>query len=176
VYLFFKNPLNSGSINPQGVYKQLLKQVVMKSLINSLIKPLLILGLVVITTNSCITIFDKKCGDNIHLGDFLLMPESKEDWFPYLNMDELTFSNSAGKTITLKNTVLEEKMMYHPLGDICTGGWGDSAEEYFMGEWLLYGYSGSFDGISYKIEIILNVESDKRVHTPGRAVSSILYD
>ena len=129
-----------------------------------------------LVATGCLSIFTDKCGDSINLGDFRLMPESKADWFPYLNLPELTFSNSAGKTIALRSLAREETMTFHSLGEICREGWADSAEEYFMGEWLHYVYGGSFDGISYELSMVLYVDPDRSLYTRGQAVSSILYD
>jgi hypothetical protein len=100
----------------------------------------------------------KQCGENISLGDFELLPESKADWFPYENIDELTFANLSGEIINLSKLVIMEELMYTSFREICNEGWADYAEEYYRGEWLMYEYSGFVNAIRYKLEMTLFVD------------------
>lgn len=101
-----------------------------------------------------------KCGENVYLGDFYLMPQSKGDWFPFTGVEELTFNNATGDAITLKLVENEDKMAHQSIQQICSDGWSDTSEEYFKGEWLLSEYKGVFKNITYSILVILYVEKN----------------
>src|SRR5660398_172943 len=77
-----------------------------------------------------------KCGEDVSLGEFELISSSKEDWFPYFSIDELSFKNGSGEIITLHLSTHENRMDRLSIQQICNEGWTESAEEYINGEWV----------------------------------------
>lgn len=99
-----------------------------------------------------------RCGKNVHLGDFSLINDTRDDWYPYRDVSTLTFTNGSGAQITLSRQEREETIRYVPFREICTEGWADTSEEFYRGEWLQTIYSGTFSIITYRLGIIVSVE------------------
>jgi hypothetical protein len=159
VLIYFKGKQKSSYL-----YDVNFKKSDMKSQ-NHRIKSLLLLLVVFFT--SCLR---DKCGDNISLGEFELIPQSFTDWYPYRELDTLRFENKQGEIISLGLTERTEVWSYQSMGEFCNEGWADSAEEYFLGQWIQLKYSGTFDGINYFIEALLFVD------VPTDPASLKLYD
>lgn len=101
----------------------------------------------------------EKCGDNISLGDYTLIETTKQDWYIYDGLDRLSFKNTAGDLIALEIDEFEDRQLYTPVTKICNEGFGDSAEEYYNGEWILKRYKTVHNDITYSIETVLQVEN-----------------
>ncbi len=99
-----------------------------------------------------------ECGENVKIGDYLLMEEGFADWFPYESKSQLQFKNQNDQIITLDVLNVENKWVYTPIQHICDGGFGDSSEEYFNGQWIYYKYVGEFETVRYQLEISYYVE------------------
>lgn len=107
------------------------------------------------------------------MGDFYLMPQSKEDWFPYLGTNALTFKNGRDEIITLQLAEHQEEMMYQPIRKICSEGYFGTSEEYYNGEWLLSKYIGIVGKITYNVQVMLYVHKNNKESIP---VKSNIYD
>lgn len=114
-----------------------------------------------------------KCGDNVDLGSYELTTQSKTDWFPYLDVNEVSFKNGAGEEITLQIQENEEVMMYTPLAQICNEGFGDVSEEFIRCEWIYKTYTCVHNTISYKLEIALYIDLAGQ---NANSFETILYD
>ena len=98
-----------------------------------------------------------KCGKNIDLGDFKLIPKSIEDWFPYKEANELTFINAEGGIITMQIEKREEEMTHRVYRVICEESTFDSAKEIYWGEWLRVEYQGIYNDVNYTFSVELLV-------------------
>ncbi len=68
-----------------------------------------------------------------------------------------------------------EPCFVNPIAKFAGGkGWADYTEEYYHGEWLVYEYGGSVNGVTYKIEISLKVEHLFHQDAPDEQLT--LYD
>jgi len=122
-----------------------------------------ILLLLAILFPSCLR---NKCGENISLGEFELMPQSFTDWYPYRDMDTLKFENNKGDIIALALTERAEQWAYHSMGEFCNEGWADRAEEYILGQWVQLRYAGTYNEISYTIEALIFVDRSPSSKSP----------
>lgn len=86
-----------------------------------------------------------KCGEDVLLGEFELMPESKAYWDSFSGDETLTFVDGEGGEILLQRTQKEEQMNWTTFFYLCMKN-NDSAEEYYIGELLYYQYTGLLDG------------------------------
>lgn len=98
-----------------------------------------------------------KCGEDIDLGYFKLIPKSIEDWFPYKEVNELTFINAEGGIITLQIEKREEEMTRNVNRVICEESTFDSALEIYWGEWLRVEYQGIYNDVNYTFYALLQV-------------------
>ena len=98
-----------------------------------------------------------KCGKNINLGNFELIPESIENWFPYRDVNELTFKNAEGGIMTLRIKEQEKEMIHNVHREICSESITDNALEVYWGESLYVKYHGKYDNVNYSISIMLRV-------------------
>ena len=100
----------------------------------------------------------RKCGEDIFLGDYELMPESVQDWYPYLGVDKLEFENGDGETIELTTSNRKEQFEMITFRDICKGNkLDDLAREYYRAERYVLEYNGIGEDITYFLKISLAV-------------------
>ncbi len=102
-----------------------------------------------------------KCGKDVKLGEKKVMEESKEDYFPYLSIDEMTFVSSSGKVLTMKLEYHSISFLFDGIQYICYNNEFDYAREYYRNEMLLYKYEGDYYLNNYKLDISLYVCRDK---------------
>ena len=98
-----------------------------------------------------------KCGEDVGLGNFELLPESVENWYPYEGINELIFKNAEGEIVTLEIGWQKREMTYFVLREICWESTLDYAQEYYWGECLSVQYGGAFNNINYSISVELSV-------------------
>ncbi len=100
-----------------------------------------------------------KCGSDVDLGDFVLLEESKADWYPYIGVDELIFENSVGDTLRFAEGIRRDEMVDQTYRDICKGNKvGDIAKEVYRSERYVVEYSVVSEDITYFLSISLYVD------------------
>lgn len=104
----------------------------------------------------------KKCGKNVKLGEEFLMEESKENYFPYFTIDEMTFVSSSGKVLTMNVESRSTSLMFDHIQYICYNGSLDNASEYYRKESFYVKYVGNLYLNNYELKIHLYIS---RVHT-----------
>ncbi len=97
----------------------------------------------------------KKCGKDVKLGEEFLMEESKENYFPYFTIDEMTFVSSSGKVLTMNVESRSTSLLFDHIQYICYNGYGDNAREYYRIEWFSAKYVGNYYQNNYELEIHL---------------------
>ena len=101
----------------------------------------------------------KECGEDVDLGNFELLPESIESWFPYVGVDALTFENSKGETLQLNVDNRRNDMLNQTFRDLCKGkGLDDIAREVYKSQRLLVEYSGILESSTFFVTASLFVE------------------
>lgn len=114
--------------------------------------PLSLLIFILLIYSGC-----SRCGKNIDLGNFKLTPSSIEDWFPYKELNELTFVNGEGEIINLQIEKREELMNHSYYREICSKSSSDVSYEIFYGEYLSVEYRGINGDIKYEISVIFTI-------------------
>lgn len=114
-----------------------------------------------------------RCGKDVHVGDYQLMAQSKEDWFPYLNVNSLSFKNSKGEVITLELKEQNSDTVSITYHTICDKGFFDNAVEYYNGEILGTTFELKEGNIRYSLIINLSVY---HVLYPTDQTKPLLYD
>jgi hypothetical protein len=116
----------------------------------------------------------RKCGEDIFLGDYELMSQSVQDWYPFQGVETLIFENLAGETIELVSSNRKEQFETITFRDICKGRRiDDVAREYYRAERFVVEYNGLGDDRTYFIKANLSVN---RFAIEGNTDYFNLYD
>ena len=100
----------------------------------------------------------RKCGEDVFLGDYEMMSQSIQEWYPYQGVDELVFANAEGETIKLTASNRKEQYETITFRDICKGRkLDDVAREYYRAERYVVEYNGIGEDITYFLKINLAV-------------------
>lgn len=99
-----------------------------------------------------------KCGKDVYLGEFKLIPKSIEDWFPYNGIDELKFKNAEGEVLNLKIADRKEELINQVYRYTCYENYNDEASELIDGEYKYVNYQGTFNEMNYSVSISIMVE------------------
>lgn len=111
----------------------------------------IIIGLLIIL-QGCGHLFDK-CGDNVLMGEFMVMPESIADWHPDWTSDQLVFTNSENEELILQQAVDTSFMEVQSGKVLCWEESWDTSSEYVRTEWVVSRYEGN----GHELEIQFHV-------------------
>ena len=116
----------------------------------------------------------RKCGEDVFLGEYGLLDQSKQDWYPYEGVDNLVFENTLGETIELTSSNRKEQYETITFRDICKGRkLDDIARELYRAERYVVEYNGIGDDITYFLKIGIAVN---RFAIEGNTNYFNLYD
>lgn len=103
---------------------------------------------------------NNRCGEDEMIGNYEITKQSKEDWAPYLNADNLTFTNDSGDTILLNLKYPNSEMLRKDVGIICDKN-EDFSMEYYIGELIQSGYEGRSGDTYYLLSFSLEVRDNQ---------------
>lgn len=112
--------------------------------------------IVFILLNGC----NNKCGEDVLLGNYEVTTQSKEDWFPYVDVETLTFVNDSGITISLDLVYSNSEMIRKVSKIICEKG-ESFATEYYECEFIQSGYEERSGDTFYFLSISLEVADNQ---------------
>ena len=81
------------------------------------------------------------CGKHVDLGNFEVMPESKNNWFPYSDKEELIFENATGQVLPFSKTHYNEDFQQFTTKWLCENNRFDRAYEFAEFEELFAAYA-----------------------------------
>lgn len=112
---------------------------------------LLLILLIVLTFQSCGLIFNI-CGKSVEIGEFLVLQESIDRWFPERGTSELVFVNSNNDKMSL-SLVHDSAFMQVQYGKtICFEEAWDNSEEFIRTQWIEIIYAHGLNQL--KIEFV----------------------
>lgn len=99
-----------------------------------------------------------KCGEDVFLGSFDLMPESVDDWIPYGGFQNLTYVNQAGDSLTMELQERRNSYEEKTFRILCSRGYDDIAAELYRAQTLDVQFSHKTDTSFYNLHFHLFVD------------------
>tara|TARA_B100001778_G_scaffold80830_1_gene65420 strand:+ start:264 stop:926 length:663 start_codon:yes stop_codon:yes gene_type:complete len=114
-----------------------------------------------------------KCGKNTFMGKYDVSESVKEHWVNPVVKEKLTYINDKNDTVVYIKSSSNKRYDYNSLGQNCNGGWGDSSEDYYEGEYTSIIYESNSD-ISIEIRAIVSA-AQANMDSLGYAITFSTY-